>query len=223
MLSNRRKAEDGTAVIDMIEESLQNTNKPSFLRQLSIKGAVLFLMRIVRDALFMALVYTVIMMIYDTLFLFPYVKPLHIDPKPINSKLKYTTFMVSRDRYAYQESAPHFIHKMEPHGASEFILFDIESNPKLVMPTSNERNVTVRLIRKEPPTGANVDGKSFKFSLWESLAFAASNVESDRVFYFDNCNFPSPPFFFDNYLDKSLNYYFHNEARYYTGNFATTR
>lgn len=130
----------------------------------------------------------------------------------------------------------------------QFILFDIESEPPLPIPASLQTFVDsgkLKVIRKSPGSnsrgeltdndvvdnGHGGDGqvvktakkRPFKFSVWESWAFAMNHISSDFLFYFDNCNKPGPTFRFQQYWQKGDNLFFPNDERYYTQNFAAKR
>jgi hypothetical protein len=137
----------------------------------------------------------------------------------IDPNIKYTVFMVSKNRNGYYNNMDSFVKIMDPN--SEFIVFDIESDKPLKLKKKYKDMKNVKLIRKEKKNNENSSGGKLNFSIWESWAFAMNNIRSKRIFYFDNCNEASENFKFENYMEGS--YYFPNQERWYTQNFATDR
>jgi hypothetical protein len=210
-------------VINVYDE-LPSTNKPNlftlpslFLRALYNFIPVLFIM---------FTIFTISVHTYDSIYLFIHGNALrakmHIkQPNEIkslsNGKATYTVFEVSRDRYAYEKSLPLYQSKIPPSDNAQIILFDIESDPPLKLPHMEQKPTNMHLIRKEP------NGQREKFSIWDSFVFAMNHIETERVFYFDNCNYPTSYFQYKFYLDTNTNHYFPNTDRYYTQNFLAHR
>jgi hypothetical protein len=171
-------------------------------------------------------IFTILAHSYDAIYLIingnairakMHIKQPHEIQSLSNGTAKYTVFEVSRDRFAYKDSLPGFQRKIPNGNPAQVILFDIESEPALTLPVELRSQKNSHLIRKQP------SGNRGKFSIWDSFVFAMNHIETERVFYFDNCNYPLQDFKYDTYMKTDVNYYFPNNERYYTQNFFAHR
>mmetsp|Transcript_4021 Transcript_4021/g.15134 ORF Transcript_4021/g.15134 Transcript_4021/m.15134 type:complete len:523 (+) Transcript_4021:2776-4344(+) len=61
------------------------------------------------------------------------------------------------------------------------------------------------------------------FSMWKAWLFALRHVQSERIFYFDNCNRPTKYFHYTIFMNPDRAFYFPNVHRFYNQNFSLER
>lgn len=200
-------------VIDPLEIKTRKKRYSVKILRKYLKTIFVFFVRSFVALFFFTIIHQFYLKFYISLYYNELKLDLHL--KPINPDIKYTVFMLVKNRYQYQKTMWSFVDKLGDD--SEFHLNDLGSHEPLPLPPEYEDHPQVKVFRM-------ADAEDDPFLFWRSLTFAINNIESEYVFYFDNCNSLPSPFDYESYVEKGHGFFFPNmERQHFAGNFFVKR